>query len=49
MLLQRPRPESFGRIDRFHGRDEFGAALVEVVAAFVHCFAGESYHADGLG
>ena len=37
------------RIDRLHGRDKFGAALVEVVAAFVHRFAGESYDADGLG
>lgn len=49
-MLQSLRPASaLDRIDRLHGGDEFRAALVEVVAAFVHRFAGESYHADGLG
>ena len=36
------------RINGLHGRDELGAALIEVVAAPVHRFAGERHHADGL-
>ncbi len=36
------------RINGLHGRDELGAALIEVVAARVHRFAGERHHADAL-
>ena len=48
-MLQSLRPASaLDRIDRLHGGDEFRAALVEVVAAFVHRFAGELHHTGGL-